>query len=150
LSSEQDFLRKFLSLQERVHSLLERTSPSLQLVSEAGFNSNWSPPVDIYETDHEFVLLAEIPGVEQEKIDLQITDRVLSLKGERHPSREVPNQSLHRLERPFGRFERRFELPEDVTASGIKARIADGVLTVTLPKGTSRRRPIKVVVNSKK
>ena len=150
MSSEQDFLKKFLALQERVHSLFEKTSPSLQLVSEIGFNSNWSPPVDVYETENEFVLLAEIPGVEQDKVDLQITNRILRFKGERHASRDVPKQSLHRLERPFGRFERRFELPEDVDTSGIKARIADGVLTVQLPKGTPRRHPIKVVINTKK
>lgn len=122
----------------------------MQLVSDADLNSTWSPPVDLYETEKEFVLLAELPGIEKGELDLQIVDRMIVLKGQRQSARDVSGQKYHRLERPVGRFERRFELPEPVDASSIKAKMVDGVLTVAIPKKTTRRSSIKVEVNKKR
>lgn len=150
MPTEQDLLKRFLSLQERVHSLFEETMSPLRLVSDADLSSTWSPPVDLYETTREFVLLAELPGVDKEELDLQIIDRMIVLKGQRLSAREVSGQKYHRLERPVGRFERRFELPEPVDASSIKAKMTDGVLTVAIPKKTTRRGSIKVEVNKKR
>jgi HSP20 family protein len=149
LPNEQDLLKKFLALRERVHSLFEEAVPPMRTVSDAGFHSAWSPPVDLYETETEFVLLAELPGVDKDDLDLQIVDRMIMLRGERHSSRDVCGQNYHRLERPFGRFERRLELPEPVDSSAVKAKMGDGVLTVTVPKKKARRDSIKVEVNKK-
>ena len=150
MRNEQDLLKRFLALRERVHSLFEETVSPVQLVSDADLNSTWSPPVDLYETEKEFVLLAELPGIEKGDLDLQIVDRMIVLKGQRHFARDVSGQKYHRLERPVGRFERRFELPEPVDAPSIKAKMVDGVLTVAIPKKSTRRSSIKVEVNKKR
>jgi HSP20 family protein len=102
------------------------------------FHDHWSPPVDAYETEEEFVLSVEAPGVERDQIDLQIKNQVLYIRGQRNPCSELSNQVFYRLERPSGSFERQFSLPEDVDADSVQARLNEGVLTVTLPK---RRRP---------
>ena len=149
MAHEHDLLKKFLALRERVHSLLEDTISPLRLVTDTAFNSTWSPPVDLYETEKEFVLMAELPGVNKEDLDLQMVERVVILKGERRSPKDVCGQNYHRLERPVGRFERRFELPDAVESAGIKAKMADGVLTVALPKKSPGRSSIKVEVNRK-
>ena len=130
--------------------MFEETVSPMQLVSEADLSSTWSPPVDLYETEKEFVLLAELPGIERGDMDLQLIDRTVVLRGQRRSVRDESGQKYHRLERPVGRFERRFELPQPVDASSIKAKMADGVLAVTIPKKIARRGSIKVEVNKKR
>lgn len=130
--------------------MFEETVSPMQLVSDADLSSTWSPPVDLYETEKEFVLLAELPGIERGDLDLQLIDRTVVLKGQRHSVRDESGQKYHRLERPVGRFERRFELPQPVDASSIKAKMTDGVLAVAIPKKTTRRGSIKVEVNKKR
>ena len=145
---KQDLLNKIEALQERIHSLLEESAAATsQNLPEANSHANWSPAVDVYETEREFVLTAEIPGVEQDKIDLQIVNQVLYLRGQREPSNEFPKQIYHRLERPSGRFERRFNLPEAINQEEIRAKMAGGVLSVFLPKKASRSQIIKVKVS---
>ena len=149
MPSEQDLLKKFLALRERVHSLFEETVSPMRLVSDADLSSTWSPPVDLYETEKEFVLLAELPGVERGDLDLQVIDRMIVLKGQRQSVQDVSGQKYHRLERPVGRFERHFEIPEPVDSSSIKAKMMDWVLTVSIPKKATRRSSIKVEVSRK-
>lgn len=147
-TTKQDLLKKIEALQERIHSILEESAAAIsQNLPEAHFHANWSPAVDVYETEKEFVLMAEIPGVEQDKIDLQIVNHVLYLRGQREPSNEFPKQTYHRLERPSGRFERRFHLPEAINQDEIRAKMTGGVLSVFLPKKAGRSQSIKVKVS---
>jgi HSP20 family protein len=138
VSNRQELIRKFQELQDRIHTLMEDAVAGPQAPG-AGLPTHWSPSVDVFETDEEFVLTAELPGVERKQIDLQVKEHTLFLKGQRNPGGEVSQQVYHRLERPSGVFERRFNLPGDVDAENIRANLNEGVLTVTLPK--MRRRP---------
>lgn len=145
MSNRQDLIRKFQELQDRIRTLMEDAVVGSQATQGQGFQSHWSPTADIYETAKEFVLTIEIPGLEQEQIDLQIQGNVLVVRGQRNPCAELSNQVYYRLERPSGSFERRFNLPEAVDADKIRAKLNEGVLAVTLPK-KQRRPPFKVEV----
>ncbi len=145
MSTRQELIRKFQELQDRIHTLMEDavTGPHS---AAAGLPTHWSPSVDVFETDEEFVLTAELPGVERKQIDLQVKDQSLLLKGKRNSGAEVSQQVFHRLERPSGVFERRFSLPADIDAEKIHANLNEGVLTVTLPKKQRRSQVRRVEV----
>jgi len=95
---------------------------------------NWSPPVDVLETETDFVLTAEVPGVLNSQIDVQVVDRVLILKGERSWEKDAHAEHFHQLESAYGSFERRFSLSEQIDVDGIQAELERGVLQVILPK----------------
>jgi HSP20 family protein len=101
---------------------------------------NWSPAVDVYETDKEIVLTAEIPGVHKEDIALTVLDNVLTLKGDRRFERDVKQENYFRVERNYGYFCRRFAMPCEVDPEKINAVFSDGVLKVVLPKTESARK----------
>jgi HSP20 family protein len=94
----------------------------------------WAPAVDMYETKDDLVVTAELPGVNEKDVQLSITGDVLSLRGERTLNQETQQESFHRGERWYGRFERHLSLPISVQADKVKATYRDGVLTITLPK----------------
>ncbi len=125
--------RDLLGLQEKMCRLFDEQSARMRGEKEP-VSGHWSPPVDIYETDGEFVLVAEIPGITQEEIHLEISGEMLVLRGERPSNTRHPSHSYHRIERPNGIFQRIFRLPAVVDAAGVAATYRDGVLRVTLPK----------------
>ena len=100
----------------------------------SGFERMWAPAVDVYETKDELVIAAELPGLNQKDIHLSITGDMLTIRGERQRSQEIPHDSYYRGERWWGKFERTLPLPIPVEAGKVKASYRDGVLTVTLPK----------------
>lgn len=107
----------------------------------------WLPPVDINEADNEYVLRAELPGVEKKDVNISVENHVLTIEGERRNEHAEKGEKSHRIERYFGRFVRSFNLPEDVNESEIKAEHNDGVLQVHLPKSeTEKRQRIEVGV----
>jgi HSP20 family protein len=140
VSSGQELIRRFQKLQDRIHALMEDPTVGSQVHHSHGFQGPWSPAVDAYETENEFVLAVEVPGMAQDQVDLQIRHGVLFLRGQRNPCTESSNQVYYRLERPSGNFERRFNLPEDVDPDKVRAQLNEGVLTVTLPKRQPRQR----------
>ncbi len=148
MAAEHEILKKFLGIQERIHTVFEDSLASMQGGLPVDPGSTWAPPVDVYETAHEWVLTAETPGVEQEQIDVRILNRILYLRGEREADADS-KLTYHRMERPTGRFERKFELPEAVDREAVTAKIENGVLTVVLPKKPSRRRSIQVSTDEK-
>ena len=105
----------------------------------------WTPAVDVFETENELVLQADLPGLEPGDIDVQVENQVLSLRGERKlPSRD----GFHRLERGHGRFERRFAVPRAFDTDKIAAEYRNGVLTVKLAKKEAAKpRQIKIELN---
>jgi len=94
----------------------------------------WAPAVDIYETDNDIVLKAELPGVEPKDVEVRVEDNTLYLKGERKFEKEVKEQNYHRVERSYGTFARSFSLPNSINAEKVKAEFKDGLLTITMPK----------------
>jgi HSP20 family protein len=123
-----DPLRDFLDIQQRMN----RIAPG---------PTGWTPPVDILETPESYVVLAELPGLGQDDVQLQVRDGRLTITGVRR-ERESACEQFHRIERGHGSFSRTFQLPVPVDADRITADLRDGVLTVTCPKttdGPSRR-----------
>ena len=116
-----DPLQDLLALHERINRLAG--------TDETG----WMPPVDLYETAERYVVTAEVAGLEQEDVQIQIQDGKLTLRGERRPRHE-PGERFAQAERGHGRFARTFTLPHAVDVGGIYAALQDGVLTVTVPK----------------
>ena len=94
----------------------------------------WTPAVDIWEDEDNLVLAFEIPGIRDKDVHVSITDDLLSVRGERRVNRELKDESYHRMERVYGKFERHVQLPMSVQSDKVKAAYRDGVLEVTLPK----------------
>jgi HSP20 family protein len=125
--------RELATVQERVNKLFEDVirPPYRQ---DEGMTAAWAPAVDIYETDKEIVLKAEIPEMQEKDVEIKVEDNVLTVSGERKMEKEVKEESYHRIERSYGTFSRSFTLPQTVDREKIAAAYKDGVLRVTLPK----------------
>lgn len=96
--------------------------------------ADWMPSVDISETDKEFVIKAEIPGVKKEDVKVTIENGMLTIKGERKMEKEEKGKKFHRVERSYGSFVRSFRIPDGVDESKVKAEFKDGMMNVALPK----------------
>lgn len=122
-----------------------------RVISQAGAGgtlpSRWSPSSDVIEGDDAIVITAELPGVKDEDIHITVQNGVLRISGERRLEEEINEQRFHRLERSYGGFERRFTLPPGVGEGDIHARVAYGVLKITIPKPTAPE-PRVVAVSS--
>ena len=95
---------------------------------------NWAPSVDISETDDNFEVRAELPGIAKDDLHVSVKDNILTLSGEKRQGNADDTQNYRRVERRYGSFQRRFTLPSEVTTDDIKAEYSDGVLTLSIPK----------------
>lgn len=109
--------------------------------------SRWAPAVDIYEKDNSIVISAELPGMTEEDIDVEVHDGVLTIRGEKKFESETKEDCYHCVERRYGAFERSFTLPTTVNAEDVKAAYKAGVLEVTLPK-VEAAKPKKVSIDA--
>jgi len=120
-----------------------------RLFSDQNATRPWAPPVDIFETDNELVLKADLPDVKMEDVDIQIENGTLTLKGQRKFEKDEKSKGFHRIERSYGSFVRYFTVPETVDSENVRAEYSNGVLTVTLPKKeVAKPKAIKVQVNN--
>lgn len=94
----------------------------------------WLPAVDVLENETEIIVRAELPGMTQDDIELDLQNNVLTVKGEKEKESKEEKENYHRIERSYGNFSRSFTLPCDVKAEDVKATFKDGVLEVVLPK----------------
>lgn len=123
------------SIIDQLHRDLDRLAISRQ---PAGDNENpaadWAPAIDIIEEKDRFVLRADVPGVDPADIDVSMDNGVLTVSGERKTEARTEVEGFRRVERSFGRFYRRFNLPDTADAEGIKATSSNGILEITIPK----------------
>ena len=120
-----------------------------RFLSEPNTARPWSPAVDIFETDNDLVLKADLPDVTLNDIDIQLENGTLTLKGERKFEKNESSKGFHRIERSYGAFVRLFSVPDSVDSENVHAAYNNGVLTVTLPKKEKARpKAIKVQVNN--
>lgn len=120
-----------------------------RLFNEPQTNRPWSPAVDIYETENELVLKADLPDVDQKDIDVRVENQTLTIAGQRKFEKEEKRKGFHRIERSYGNFVRSFAVPSAFNTDQIAAQYKNGVLTVTLPKKeTAKPRQVKVEVNA--
>lgn len=111
-----------------------------QLAESGGLTlADWTPALDIQETDGEYLVKADLPDVKKEDVKVEIQDGTLSVCGERKQEKEEKGKRFHRIERAYGRFERRLSLPSEVDPKKIAAEFKDGVLAVHLPKAPAAR-----------
>ena len=96
--------------------------------------SDWTPAVDIKEGDKAFTIIADIPGVDPNDIEVHMENGILSVKGHRETTREEEKEGYKRVERSSGTFYRRFSMPETANADKIEAKSKNGVLEITIPK----------------
>ncbi|MBI5886993.1 MAG: Hsp20/alpha crystallin family protein [Deltaproteobacteria bacterium] len=122
-----------LFLQERMSRLFDEALGRFKGCSAVP-GATWFPPVDIYETDEQIILKAEIPGIDARHVTIEIEGNSLTLRGERKHAKNLKEENYHRMERFYGQFCRVFNLPMAVDKTAITAQFNDGVLKVTVPK----------------
>ncbi|PWU10409.1 MAG: hypothetical protein C5B51_04210 [Terriglobia bacterium] len=116
-----------------------------RLVNEPASNRPWSPAVDVYESENELVLKADLPDVKLADIDVRVENQTLTITGERKFENREESKAFHRLERSYGKFMRSFAVPNTFDTDGISAGYQNGVLSVTLPKREAAKpRQIKI------
>ncbi len=107
-----------------------------------------APVIDLFEDKNEIVIKAELPGMEKDNIEVNLTDSTLTIKGEKKKQEEVKEENYYRSERAYGSFVRTLELPKDVHADKVKASFKNGILEVRLPKTEeAKTKEIKVKVD---
>ena len=106
----------------------------------------WVPAMDLVEHDDEFVLRADLPGLGEDDVSIELEDRVLTVSGQRKAEHEDRREGYYRVERAFGSFSRALTLPEGVDPEAIEASFDRGVLEVRIPK-PEERKPRKVAIN---
>ena len=97
------------------------------------FERTWAPAIDIEEKDGEYLLKADLPGLNKKDIHVELKDGYLTLKGERNSEHEDKEKNYRRIERVYGSFQRSFKVPEGLTEKDIKAKYKDGTLELTIP-----------------
>jgi len=115
--------------------------------SNGGPLFDWSPSVNISETDKEYLIRAEMPAVKKEDVHVTFDDGMITISGERKQKEEEQNEKVHRVESFYGTFSRSFSLPDTIDATAIRAESKEGLLTVRVPKAkTEEKKPTEVKV----
>jgi HSP20 family protein len=107
----------------------------------------WVPPMDLLEADDHFVLRADLPGMAEDDVSIEVQDGTLTISGERATEHEHQERGWFRVERSFGRFNRSLSLPDGVDADGVSAEFERGVLTVRIPK-PEQRKPRRIEIHA--
>src|SRR5215210_1065718 len=109
----------------------------------------WVPPMDLVEAEDHFVLKADLPGLTEEDVNIEVQDASLTISGERHAEHEQRERGWYRIERAFGAFNRSLTLPDGVDADRIQASFTHGVLEVRIPK-PEQRKPRRIEISATK
>jgi HSP20 family protein len=129
--ARREFTDPFTSLRREIDDLFNdftRGWPSVGRVSEL------TPSMDVAETDKEIEITAELPGLQEKDVQVNVSDNVLTIKGEKKAEKEEKDKNYRLFERSYGSFSRTLELPAGTDPDAIKASISSGVLKVTVPK----------------
>ncbi len=141
--------REFTTLQDRMNRLFRDSFGDAR--DEALTTSNFAPPVDVYEDEHNITLKIEVPGIEEKDIDVRIENNTLTVHGERKFEKEEKEENFRRVERQYGSFTRSFMLPNTVDADKVQAHYDKGILKVQLAKkAEAKPKQIKVNVGSER
>src|SRR5579862_3402214 len=134
------------SLQDQVNRLFEDTLTRGR--SGQAELATWAPAVDIYETETEMVVKADLPDLQEKDIDVRVENNTLSIRGERKFEKDVHQDNYLRVERAYGAFTRTFTLPNTINTEALSAEYQGGVLTVHLPKREeSKPKQVKISVS---
>ena len=139
---EQPF-RGATTLQEQINHLFGN---GLGRTAEESNLTPWAPAVDIYETENELVVKADLPDVDPQDLDIRVENNILTIRGERKFEKKVNEDNYLRIERAYGSFSRSFSLANSVKSDAIKADYQNGVLTLSIPK-REEAKPKQIKVN---
>jgi HSP20 family protein len=144
-----DPLRELLALQERVNRLFDNALARSKFGEGPTVLGQWVPPADIVENPEALIVQAELPGIDEQDIDITVTEHTLSITGESRMGKEQQEGNYHRIERSYGDFRIDFSLHAPIDREHIQATYRRGILHVTLPKlATGGSRQVKVKLNS--
>jgi len=137
-------INRLATLRDEMNRLFEFATPS----RDTGLFGGWFVPIDVSEDKDSFTLLAELPGMKKEQIDLSLQEGTLTLSGERRREGETKEGETFRSERAFGKFQRSITLPASVDPNRVQATYKDGILRVHLPKSDeAKQKHIEVSVS---
>jgi len=144
-----DSSRELSSLQAEMNRLFQSFFDTPTSGSGGGGNGGlrrWHPPMDLVETDGHFVLRADLPGVDENDVKVELEDNVLTISGERRHEHEAKRGGYFRIERATGSFARTLTLPDGVDPDAVQASFDKGVLEVRIPK-PAERKPRRVAIS---
>jgi HSP20 family protein len=142
-----DPVREFVTLQDRMNRLFRDSYGDPR--EEGLTTSNFNPPVDVYEDEHNVTLKLEVPGIDEKDIDVRIENNLLTVHGERKFEKDEKEENYRRVERSYGSFTRTFTLPNTVDPEQVSADYDKGVLKIKLAKrAEAKPKQIKVNVGS--
>jgi HSP20 family protein len=135
--------RGVTTLQDQINRLF---GDAFERQGEESSLTSWAPAVDIFETEHELVVKADIPEIDPKELDIRVENNILTIRGERKFESKVSQDKYLRVERAYGSFSRSFSLANTVNSEAIKADYQNGVLTLTVPK-REEAKPKQIKVN---
>jgi HSP20 family protein len=139
--------RELSSLQTEMNRLFNTAFGDLPNGGTGGAARRWMPAMDLLETDEDFVLRADLPGMTESDVNIELEDNVLTVSGERKAEREDKREGFYRMERAFGSFSRSLTLPKGVDPEAVSASFDQGVLEVRIPK-PEQRKPRKISISA--
>jgi HSP20 family protein len=141
-------VRELQTMQNEMNRLFNTFFDSPSTSTNGGHTPlrRWIPAMDVVETADHFVLRADLPGISENDVNIELDDNVLTISGQRRSEHESGNEGYYRVERASGSFSRSLTLPEGVDADGIQANFDNGVLEVKIPK-PEQQKPRKVQIS---
>lgn len=138
--------RGVAAFQDQINRLLNQ---AFDRSSEEGSLTPWAPAVDIYESEQQLVVKADLPDIKPEELDIRVENNILTIRGERKFEKKVDENNYLRVERAYGSFSRSFSLANTVNTEAIHAEYNNGVLTLSIPKREETKpKQIKVRVDT--
>jgi HSP20 family protein len=125
------------------NTLFEQPNPTGR---DGAAGRRWIPAMDLVETEDQYVLRADLPGLADEDVNVQLEDNVLTISGERKIEQHTEREGYYRLERGFGGFSRALTLPEGIDPDGVQAHFDRGVLEIRIPK-PAQKKPRQVQIS---
>jgi HSP20 family protein len=136
-----------LTLQDQVYRLFEENFTRNR--SDQSDLATWAPAVDIYETENELIVKADLPDLQDKDIDIRVVNNTLTIRGERKFEKDIKEDNCLRIERAYGPFMRSFSLPNTVSSENIRADYRNGVLTLHMAKREeSKPKQIKISISA--
>jgi HSP20 family protein len=141
--TRRDPFRDLLNLQNEMTRMFGRAYGD-----EGGESrTSWAPPIDIFETQDAYKVVAELPGFSPDEVDVTVNEGTLTIKGERKFYSETNEENFHRIERKFGAFQRLVSLPQQVQSDNVVASFDKGVLTISIPKA-EQAKPRRIQISA--
>ena len=140
-------LREFSTLQNEMNRLFDTVFDTPAPGANANTLRRWMPAMDLVESGDHFVLRADLPGLSEEDVKIELEDTTLTISGERKAEHETSREGYHRVERAFGSFSRSLTLPQGIDPEAVTAHFDRGVLEVRVPK-PEERKPRKIQIGN--